>query len=84
MLIDPSTGKLIDIVQFNYYYELESVKAQKNIIKHLRMDSDFESKFHKEAEMMSEATKEKGITMSIQGKAENYFSTYAKMYDEIV
>lgn len=63
---------------------LESVKAQKNIIKHLRMDSDFESKFHKEAEMMSAAAKEKGTTMSIQGKAENYFSTYAKMYDEIV
>lgn len=63
---------------------LKSVKAQKNIIKHLRMDSDFESKFHKEAEMMSAAAKEKGTTMSIQGKAENYFSTYAKMYDEIV
>ncbi len=63
---------------------LESVKAQKNIIKHLRMDSDFESKFHKEAEMMSAVAKEKGTTMSIQGKAENYFSTYAKMYDEIV
>jgi len=63
---------------------LESVKAQKNIIKHLSMDSDFESKFHKEAEMMSAAAKEKGTTMSIQGKAENYFSTYAKMYDEIV
>lgn len=63
---------------------LESVKAQKNIIKHLRMDSDFESRFHKEAEMMSAAAKEKGTTVSIQGKAENYFSTYAKMYDEIV
>jgi len=63
---------------------LESVKAQKNIIKHLSMDSDFESKFHKEAEMMSAAAREKGITMSVQGKAENYFSTYAKMYDEIV
>lgn len=64
--------------------DLGSVKAQKNIIKHLSMDSDFESKFHKEAEMMSAAAKEKGTTMSIQGKAENYFSTYAKMYDEIV
>lgn len=63
---------------------LKSVKAQKNIIKHIRMDSDFESKFHKEAEMMSAAAKEKGTAMSIQGKAENYFSTYAKMYDEIV
>ncbi|MBD5535922.1 MAG: hypothetical protein HDQ99_09755 [Lachnospiraceae bacterium] len=64
--------------------DLGSVKAQKNIIKHLSMDSDFESKFHKEAEMMSAAAREKGTTMSVQGKAENYFSAYAKMYDEIV
>lgn len=63
---------------------MEAVRARKNIIKHLSMDSDFESKFHKEAEMMSAAAREKGTTMSVQGKAENYFSTYAKMYDEIV
>lgn len=63
---------------------LESVQAQKNIIKHLSMDSDFESKFHKEAGIMSAAAKEKGTTMSVKGKAENYFSTYAKLYDEIV
>jgi hypothetical protein len=63
---------------------MESVKAYKNIIQHLSMDSDFESKFHKEAEMVSAAAGEKGTTMSVQGKAENYFNTYAKMYDEIV
>lgn len=63
---------------------LESVQAQKNIIKHLSMDSDFESKFHKEAEMMSAAANEKGTTVSVKGKAENYFGTYAKLYDEIV
>lgn len=63
---------------------LESVQAQKNIIKHLRMDSDFESKFHKEAGIMSAAAKEKGTIMSVKDKAENYFSTYAKLYDEIV
>ena len=63
---------------------LESVRAQKNIIKHLSMDSDFESKFHKEAGIMSAAAKEKGTTMSVKDKAENYFSTYAKLYDEIV
>lgn len=63
---------------------LESVQTQKNIIKHLSMDSDFESKFRKGAELMSAAAKEKGTTVSVKGKAENYFSTYAKMYDEIV
>lgn len=63
---------------------LESVRAQKNIIKHLSMDSDFESKFHKEAGIMSTAAKEKGTTMSVKDKAESYFSTYAKLYDEIV
>ena len=63
---------------------IESAKAQKNIIRHLSMDSDFESKFHKEAEMVSAAAREKGTAISVQGKAENYFNTYAKMYDEIV
>ncbi|MBD5466497.1 MAG: hypothetical protein HDR22_11950 [Lachnospiraceae bacterium] len=34
--------------------------------------------------MMSVTAREKGTTMSVKGKAENYFSTYVKMYDEIV
>lgn len=63
---------------------MESVKAHKNIIQHLSMDSDFESKFHKEAEMMSVAAREKETAITVKSKAENYFNTYTKVYDEIV